>query len=258
MARSQTTTRRPVRADSAPSAGAASSVLPAPVARFADLATRLHPGPIATVVLDTDAWMRRPWWMPIPLRIRMSHQLGTAFVHEIRIGRSALSFPFGLDAFVDDRGLMVVGRSVQTGPTFDQGARIAMWGEALIFPGAWLTRADVAWEAIDDRSARLVVPSAEGHLPIRVDFDASTGLPRRCVADRYKGNGPLTRWSGSWSDWRVSGDGVLAPYRMAVRWADEAHPWLTIRVAGLVADVPVEDTLGQARASLAIAGGQAP
>jgi hypothetical protein len=149
---------------------------------------------------------------------------------------------------------MLVGRSVQTGPTFDQGARIAMWGEALVFPGAWLSRDDVTWQAIDDGSARLVVPSADGEIPIRVDFDTATGLPRRCIADRYKGRGPLTRWAGSWSDWRVSRDGVFAPYRMAVRWADEPHPWLTIRVTGLTVAVPVEGTLDKVRAALATTG----
>ena len=136
--------------------------LPPPVTRFAEFAQRLHPGTIDTVVLDTDAWMRRPWWAPIPLRIRMSHRLGVAFVHEIRIGRGSFSFDFGRDAFVDERGLMVVGSSVETGPTFDQGARIAMWGEALVFPGAWLTREDVVWEAVDATSACLVVPSPDG------------------------------------------------------------------------------------------------
>jgi hypothetical protein len=164
--------------------------------------------------------------------------------------------PFGLDAFVDDRGLMVVGRSVQAGPTFDQGARIAMWGEALIFPGAWLTRADVAWEAVDDLSARLIVPTPAGETPILVDFHAGTGLPRRCSADRFKGRGPRTRWFGGWSDWRVGPEGVLAPRRMAVRWADEPHAWLTLRVTRLTVDAPVTAILDEARAAFVTGDGR--
>jgi len=44
------------------------------------------PVEIDTVELMCSAWMRRPWWLPVPLQIRMSHHLGFAFVHEIRIG----------------------------------------------------------------------------------------------------------------------------------------------------------------------------
>ena len=91
--------------------------------------------------------MRRPGMPRIPLEIRMAHRLGYEFVHDIRIGRGALSFRFGLDAYVGGHGLMKVGPSVQTGVEFDQGALIALWGEALGFPAAWETRSDIRWEA---------------------------------------------------------------------------------------------------------------
>jgi hypothetical protein len=232
------------------SATAPSSVLPPPVARFVDLAMHGHVGAIDTVEVTCDAWMCRPWWLPIPLQIRMSHRLGVAFVHEIRIGRRALSFPIGLDAFVDGRGAMIVGRSTQTGRAFDQGARIAMWGEALIFPASWLGRADVGWESVDDRTAQFIVPSPDGDLPILVSFDPRTGLPTSCAADRYKGLGALTRWYGAWSDWEVGPEGVLAPRRMQVRWADEAHPWLTIRVTRMAVNAPVDETFDRARLTI--------
>lgn len=232
------------------SVDAPSNVMPPPVARFVHLALPGHVGAIDTVEIKCDAWMRRPWWLPIPLQIRMSHRLGFAFVHEIRIGRGALSFPIGLDAFVDGRGAMIVGRSTQTGPKFDQGARIAMWGEALTFPASWLGRTDVGWESVDARTARFIVPSPDGDLPILVSFDPRTGLPTSCAADRYKGAGPLTRWYGAWSDWVVGPEGVLAPRRMHVRWADESHPWLTIRVTHVAVNIPLGETFDRARAAI--------
>jgi hypothetical protein len=229
---------------------APSSVLPPPVERFVDAAVRGHVGSIDTVVLTCDAWMHRPWWLPIPLQIRMSHRLGVAFVHEIRIGRGPVSHPIGLDAFVDGRGAMVVGRSTQTGRTFDQGARIAMWGEALTFPASWLGRTDVGWESVDAHTARFIVPSPDGDLPILVSFDPGTGMPTSCAADRFKGRGPLTRWYGAWSDWVVGPEGVLAPRRMEVRWADEPQPWLTIQVTGLAVNTPVDETFDRARTAI--------
>jgi hypothetical protein len=220
--------------------------LPVPVARFVELAAEAHSGPFKTVALDTTAWMRRPGLPPIPLEIRMLHRLGEGFVHDIRIGRRPLSVRFGLDAFVDRRGAMKVGRSVKLGPTYDRGALIAMWAEALTFPSAWLDRTDVRWEAIDVASARLVVPFEHGDVPITVGFDAASGLPDLCLADRNKGDGPLTPWMGVWRDWRIA-DGVLAPRRLVVRWLDEPDPWLAITVRSIALDAPVDAELDRAR-----------
>src|SRR4249920_3077363 len=80
--------------------------LPAPVARFVELVTGRGAPRIETLVLETDAWMRRPKMPPIPLAIRMSHRLGESFVHRIRVGRGPCSFQFGMDAFIDGRGLV--------------------------------------------------------------------------------------------------------------------------------------------------------
>jgi len=131
-----------------------------------------------------------------------------------------------------------------------------MWGEALVFPTSWLGRTDVGWESIDARTARLIVPSPEGDLPILVSFDPNTGLPTSCGADRYKGLGPLTRWYGHWSDWVVGTEGVLAPRRMQVRWADESHPWLTIRVTRVDVNTQVDATFARARAAIRAPSGR--
>jgi hypothetical protein len=226
--------------------------LPSPVARFAEIAARQDRAPVRTLVLETTARMRRPRLPLIPLEIRMAHRLGEAFVHDIRVGRGWWSVGFGMDAYVDGHGLMRIGRSVQTGTRFDQGALIAMWGEALVVPDAWLDRADVRWEAIDPGSARLIVPGPQGAVPVMVTFDEATGLPTGCSADRYKSDGPLTPWSGFWSDWRAAEDGLLAPRRLGVQWLDEAEPWLDIEVTSITVNAPVEDAL--ARARLAIRG----
>ena len=132
------------------------TALPQPVARFRDLVDDTIP--VETVVIEATAVMRRPGVPPIPLEIRMAHRLGYEFVHDIRLGRGRYSFRFGLDAYIGGHGLMKVGPWIQTGAPFDQGALIALWGEALGFPSAWEHRDDVRWEAVDDMTARLIVP----------------------------------------------------------------------------------------------------
>ena len=227
------------------------SSLPAPVERFVELVCGGDTPRVSTVVLETEAWMRRPRLPPIPLAIRMSHRLGEAFVHRIRIGRRPCSISFGMDAYVDGRGLMQVGPSVQVGSTYDDGALIAMWGEALVFPSAWLARRDVHWEAVDAHTAVLVVHGEHRDVPLRIAFDPSIGFPVSCEADRHKGAGPRVRWVGRWSRWRPTRAGVLVPSRMDVQWADEARPWLDLRVASIELNGRVDHDIAAARRVLA-------
>jgi hypothetical protein len=224
-------------------AGAPMIELPAPVARYRALAADGAPRVVETLAIETTAWMRRPWMPRIPLEIRMAHRLGYEFVHEIRIGRGALSFRFGLDAYVGGHGLMKVGPSLQTGIEFDQGALIALWGEALGFPAAWERRTDICWEAVDEHTALLVVAGPEGKIPITVGFDPETGCATYCSAERYKAKGPKVGWTGRFGDWRRFPGGILAPGRFAVQWADEPYPWIEIRTTSVFVNAPVDDAL---------------
>ena len=221
------------------------SALPPPVERYRDLALRDGPRRVETVDIDATAWMRRPGTPRIPLRIRMAHRLGQEFVHDIRIGRGPLAFRFGLDAYVAGHGLVRIGQSVQQGPAFDQGALIAMWGEALAFPAAWDGRNDVRWEAMGDASARLVVTRPRGVIPITVGFHRGSGCPIWIEADRPKGDGPEVRWRGTSTDWRRWPGGVIAPSRYRAQWADEPWPWIDIRVRDVRVNVPIDDVLAR-------------
>jgi hypothetical protein len=222
--------------------------LPDPVERFVAVAAPAPVPRLHTVVLETAAWMSRPGMPRIPLEIRMSHRLGEAFVHDIRIGRSPLAFRFGVDAFVDGHGLVRIGRTVRSGARIDQGALIAMWGEALVFPSAWLERPDITWQPVDEHASRLIVPGPRGPVSMDIDFNPATRLPSVCRADRYKDDGPLTPWTGRWSNWRPVGRGVLVPHQMEVRWLDEPRPWLEIRVRRVQMDAPVDAELARVRA----------
>jgi hypothetical protein len=224
--------------------------LPAPVARFRELALREGPRFVETVAIECRATMRRPRMPRIPLRIRMFHRVGQAFVHDIRMGVGPFSFRMGLDAYVDGRGLMKIGPSVNAGVAFDQGALIALWGEALGFPSAWEGRDDVRWEPVDADTALLIVAGPEGDIPITVGFDPATGVPAFCEADRYKSNGPKVRWRGTSSDWRRFPGGVLSPGRYSAAWADEPYPWLEIQIDSVRVNVPVDAKLDEGRAIL--------
>ena len=230
---------------------ALAAALPTPVARFAELTRDHGPARVDTVAMHAGGRMVRPGLPAIPLEFTMTHRLGYEFVHEIRLGRGRLSIPFGLDAYVDGHGLMRIGPSLHAGPSFDQGALVALWGEALCYPSAWERRTDVRWEPVDDVTATLVVPGPEGPLPIRVRFDERTGFPTGCEAERYKADGPKVGWRGLLGDWRAFDGGVLAPARFGAHWADEAVPWLELWIRRVVPNVPVDTALERGRRVLA-------
>jgi uncharacterized protein DUF6544 len=221
--------------------------LPAPVRRFRELALRDAPASFETVVFVTSGTMRRPALPPIPLRIRMAHRLGRDFVHDIRIGIRRASFRFGLDAFIGGRGVMRIGPVVDSGPDFDEGALIAMWGEAMVFPCSWGRLAGLRWEAVDDATAILIVPHAGSEIRITIGFGA-TGLPATFQADRHKGHGPKVGWTGTYGDWRRYPSGVLAPGTFTVKWDDEARPWLEIRIERVDVDISVDEEMALGRA----------
>jgi hypothetical protein len=218
-------------------------LLPAPVRRFRELALVGAPATFETVVFETAAVMHRPRLPRIPLRIRMAHRLGHDFVHDIRIGVRGFSFRFGTDAFVDGRGVIRIGPMVDSGPEFDQGAVIAMWGEAAVFPCSWDRLPGLRWQAVDDATALLVIPHAGLEIPITIGFDPTSGLPSMFRADRHKGHGPKVGWAGTYGEWRRYPSGVLAPGRFSVKWDDEPAPWLEVRIEAVEVDVPVEATL---------------
>jgi hypothetical protein len=220
------------------------SALPTPVERFRALLA--HQPDLETVLIETTAWMRRPGIPPIPLEITMAHRLGEAFVHDIRVGRRPIAFRFGLDAFVDGHGVVRIGPAVSSGANYDQGALIAMWGEALAFRNAWEGRDDVRWEPVDADAAILVVAGPEGDLAIKVAFDPVTGLPTSFTADRCKGDGPKVGWTGTSSDWRLI-DGVLVPGRFTAQWADEDTPWIEITTRRVHANAAVDIALDLGR-----------
>jgi hypothetical protein len=223
------------------------------VERFRAIALQDGPQRIETLDIEADAWMRVPGMPRLPVRLRMAHRVGRAFVHEIRAGRGPLSLRVGVDAYIDGRGYMKVGRAVHAGPTYDQGALIALWGEELAFPTAWESHPDVHWEPVDDATAHFVVRGPEGPITSLVRFGAGSWCPELFAVDRYNGDGPKVRWRVASTDWRRWPGGVLAPRRFRVRWADEPQPWLAMNVRALRVNSPVDDAFRLAAGSLGLA-----
>lgn len=175
------------------------SDLPLPVRRFLEAAyPEIRPGP-KTIRLDARGTPRRRPLPALPFATRISVRPGRDRVMEISLGPVTLLR--GLDAYLDGRGFTRVGRKLEAGPPFDQGAFHTLVLETLFVPSAW-ERLRLTWEAVDETVAHLLIPFRDGVERATVRFDPGAGLPTSYETRRHKGPGP-----GSTGGWRwAAGD----------------------------------------------------
>jgi hypothetical protein len=170
--------------------------------------------------------------LTFPARLRFTHQAGKGYRHYIETTfwglpllkvnehylnwQSRLALPFGV---------------IENEPQVDQAANLGLWSETLMFPAVFLTAAGVRWEAVDETTARLIVPFMDGEDQFTVHFNPDTGLVNLMEAMRWKnaGDAQKTRWQAQALEWGTV-DGWTMPVLFAAQWMDEETPWLTARI----------------------------
>lgn len=208
--------------------------LPAPVLRYFQATIGDTIPVIHSAVLTGTAEMR---FVGVGFngRFRFTHDAGHNYRHYIELalfgrpimkvnesyldGHSRLELPFG---------------TVENEPQVDSAANLGLWGESFWLPSIFITDARVRWEAIDDTTARLIVPviGREGEEDtFTVHFDSETGLIALMEAMRWKNAGDTekTLWTFEAREWRTV-SGVLIPAVGAVAWGDEDGPWAVFTV----------------------------
>ncbi len=128
-------------------------------------------------------------------------------------GKSRLELPFG-----------VIGE----GPKTDKAAILGLWAESVWLPSILFTDARVRWEAIDDTSARLIVPSGDEEDSFTVTFDAQTGLMTQLEAMRWRDEKDTQklRWTNQILGWQEF-HGSKIPSPASITWQDQGVPWFT-------------------------------
>ncbi len=134
--------------------------------------------------------------------------------------------------------------SVEDNSNVNQAANLGLWGEAIWFPAVFITDPRVRWEAVDQQTARLIVPFEDGEDSFTVNFNADTGLIDTMVAMRYKGEESTdkTAWNLETSQWSMQ-HGMMIPSLGIVQWEDEDQPWAEFTVEDAVYNVDVSDYL---------------
>ena len=216
--------------------------LPAPVARYYREISGDAVPVIDTAVITGRATLRF-MGIPFPSRLRFTHEAGRNYRHYIEStifglpllrvneyyldGKSRLELPFGV---------------VESQPKVDSAANLGLWGETIWLSPVFATDSRVRWEAIDDNSARLIVPAGDGDDSFIVQFDPDTGLLHQMETMRWKdaADTAKTGWLLDVQGWQTM-HGVHIPSPASVTWADEAAPWLVVTVEDVALNVPVAE-----------------
>ena len=92
-------------------------------------------------------------------------------------------------------------------------------------PSIWFTDGRVEWVAIDDTTAKLVIPDAVEEEQFTTTFDADTGLIKDLTTLRYgESDDPARhRWTNTAIEWGEM-NGIRIPVVISTQWDDD-KPW---------------------------------
>jgi hypothetical protein len=179
-----------------------------------------------------------------PARFRFTHIAGQDYRHYIEATLFGMPLMKVNESYFDDQTRMELPVGVIENETkVDMATNLALWGESAFWPPSILV-ADprVRWEAIDDTSARLVVPFGEKTDTLTVTFDPETGLIRTMEAMRYREATDEAKilWRSEPLDWQ-SFHGIMIPSSAALSWLDEGTPWSVWTIEDVVYNVDVSE-----------------
>lgn len=218
--------------------------LPEPVERYARSVYGDQIPMITSAVISGRALLRLGG-ITFPARFRFVHQAGVAYRHYIEVTWFGIPVMRVNEYYLDAHARLELPFGVQEGPEVDQGARLALWAEAIWFPSVWLLHPDVRWQAVDDQTAVLLTPRSSGHDAFIVRFDPRDGRLTMLESMRYKaGHSHQTLWINEAGPVRVI-NGHRVPHTGAVTWMDEMRPWAVFTVESVVYNADVQAYLRQ-------------
>ncbi|NDJ61613.1 MAG: hypothetical protein GYB67_10840, partial [Chloroflexi bacterium] len=169
-----------------------------------------------------------------PSRLRFTHDAGRSYRHYIEATIWGWPLLRVNEHFIEGRGrLELPFGTIENDPKTDSAGNLGLWGESIWLPTLFITDPRVRWEAIDDTTARLIVPvvGTEAEDSFTVHFDAETGLLTSMEALRWKNSSDMekTRWILEARGW-IERHGMWLVSPGAVTWAGDSAPWLVMSV----------------------------
>jgi hypothetical protein len=226
------------------------SDLPAPVARYYKTIMGEEVPVVETAVISGRGQLRIKG-VTFPARFRFTHIAGQGYRHTIE----ATLFGYPLmkvnEWYLDGQARLELPVGViENEPKIDAAANLSLWGEAVWLPSIFITDPRVRWEAVNENTARLIVPfdsaqdrpAGDGEESFTVTFDPQTGLLRTLTALRWKEADSETKllWTNEVLGWQTFND-VLLPSPATTTWSDEGTPWAVWTIEEIACNVDVDD-----------------
>ncbi len=222
--------------------------LPAPVERFAQAVFGDSLPEVQSAMVQGRAQLA-PTGMPMPTRFRFYYDaVRNSHYHDIQVTWFNLTFMRIHERNLEGHvrlDLAIIGQ-VDDAPHTNRAGIQGYWSEVLAWvPSIALTDSRVRWEAVDETTARLVLPGLDDAEAFTVRFAADTGLITEIETMRYQSeeNAERWRWFNRILEWGVV-DGLRVPVRAQTQWRDDT-PWATWEVEQVALNVNVSARLAQ-------------
>lgn len=227
-----------------PEAASPSPSLPAPVRRFFEAAVGPEI-PLTQTAYTAGRARMRPFGLWVAARYEFTYIAGRAYHHRIEVCWFGLPVMKIDERYQDGRAVMHLPfGAVEGEPQIDEAAERGLRAETIWLPPLYAADPGLRWEAIDDTTARLIVPYRGDEHRYTLRFDPDTGLLTDLRTVRYRDAQSVKRigWGGAALGWRTL-NGTLVPDRLTTEWEDQGGPWVIWDVEQVAYNVDVSDRL---------------
>jgi len=219
--------------------------LPAPVARYA----RTLFGPDVPCI-DSALVMGKAhltfMGITFPARFKFYYEAGQAYYHLIQLGWFGYPILTVHERYQDGEAILALpGNLVQHNANTNAAANLGMWAECIWVPSIWFTDSRLQWQAIDDTTARLIVPNADDEETFVVRFDPNTNLITSLTTKRFQGTDSKERlaWINRALAWQTIGS-TPVPVEAEIQWGHD-KPWAQWHVRHILYNVDVAARLAE-------------
>ncbi|HEX6579120.1 MAG TPA: DUF6544 family protein [Jiangellaceae bacterium] len=217
--------------------------LPAPVARYARavFGASIPKVDSALIIGRADLSLGGIAWKG---RFRFFHQAGSAYQHDIQLTWFGLPLLTVDEKYEAGRAVMKLpGRRIEDDEKTNLSANLGLWAESIWLPSIWFTDDRTRWVAVDDTTARLIVPGTAAEEHFTMTFDADTDLIKEMRTLRYAESADPARhrWTNTATEWGEK-NGVGIPFVVTTAWDDD-KPWAVWSVDDVIYNVDVSGRL---------------